>query len=79
MLPTTLINSLGSVSLVHKTDHVYWARGIDMPFVPLGMTSPFIFSGIGALDSDRLMADMAQCQQRTWDGIHVSPRTDPSE
>ena len=43
------------------------------------MASPLISSGIGALDSYGLVAKMAEVRQRTWDGLHVSPRTASSK
>ena len=44
-----------------------WARGIERKFATLGMASPFIFSGIGALDNHGFVAKMAEVQQRTCD------------
>ena len=43
------------------------------------MASPFISSGIGALNSHSFVAEMAEVRQQTWDGLHVSPRTAPSK
>ena len=34
-----------------------WARGIEVKFAALGMASPFVSSGIGALDSHGFMTD----------------------
>ena len=51
-----------------------WARGIEVKFAALGMASPFVSSGIGALDSHGFMDRLAGARQRTWDGLHVSPR-----
>ena len=56
-----------------------WAEGIDKQFVSQGMASPFVSSGIGTLDSRGLLSKMAQGRQRVWEGLHVSPRTAPSE
>ena len=56
-----------------------WARGIEVKFAALGMASPFISSGIGALSSNSFVATMAEVRQQTWDGLHVSPRTAPSK
>ncbi len=56
-----------------------WAQGIDRQFASLGIASPFVSSGIGALDSHGLLSRMAQGRQRVWEGLHVSPRTAPSK
>ena len=56
-----------------------WARGIEVKFAALGMASPFVSSGIGALDSHGFMDRLAGARQRTWDGLHVSPRAAPSK
>ena len=56
-----------------------WARGIEVKFAALGMASPFFSSGIGALDSHGFMDRLAGARQRTWDGLHVSPRAAPSK
>ena len=56
-----------------------WARGIEVKFAALGMASPFVSSGIGALDSHGFMARLAGARQRTWDGLHVAPRAAPSK
>ena len=56
-----------------------WATGIEVKFAALGMASPFVSSGIGALDSHGFMDRLAGARQRTWDGLHVSPRAAPSK
>ena len=56
-----------------------WARGIEVKLAALGMASPFVSSGIGALDSHGFMDRLAGARQRTWDGLHVSPRAAPSK
>ena len=56
-----------------------WARGIQVKFAALGMASPFVSSGIGALGSHGFMDRLAGARQRTWDGLHVSPRAAPSK
>ena len=56
-----------------------WAIGIEVKFAALGMASPFVSSGIGALDSHGFMDKLAGARQRTWDGLHVSPRAAPSK
>ena len=56
-----------------------WARGIEIKFAALGMASPFVSSGIGALDSHGFTDRLAGARQRTWDGLHVSPRAAPSK
>ena len=56
-----------------------WARGIEVKFAALGMASLFVSSGIGALDSHGFMDRLAGARQRTWDGLHVSPRAAPSK
>ena len=56
-----------------------WARGIEVKFAALGMASVFISSGIGACDSHGFMNRLAGAQQRTWDGLHVSPMPAPSK
>ena len=43
-----------------------------MKIATLGMASPFISSGTGALDNLGFMAKMAEVRQRKWDGLHVS-------
>ena len=55
-----------------------WARGIEVKFATLCMASPFVSSGIGALDSHGSMDRLAGARQRTWDDLHVSPRAAPS-
>ena len=60
-----------------------WARGIEVKFAALGMASPFVSSSSGIdalkLDSHGFMDRMAGARLRTWDGLHVSPRTAPSK
>ena len=56
-----------------------WARGIEVKFAALGMASPSISSGIGALSSHSFVAKMAEGRQRTWDGLHVPPWAAPSK
>ena len=54
-----------------------WATGIVRQFASLGMPSPF--SGIVALKSLGVQANMEDQDRRVWDGLHVSPRTAPSK
>ena len=42
-----------------------WAGGIEVKFAALGMASPFVSSGIGALDSHGFMDRLAGDRQRT--------------
>ena len=44
----------------------------------LGMPSPLSSSGIVALDSLGVQANMEGQLRKVWDGLHVSPRTAPS-
>ena len=41
------------------------------------MGSPFISSGIGALDSLGFMSRSAKRREQVWESLHVSPRTAP--
>ena len=43
-----------------------WAGGIEVKFAALGMASPLVSSGIGALDSHGFMDRLAGARQRTW-------------
>ena len=43
------------------------------------MASPLISSGLGAFDSHGFMDRLAGAWQWSWDGLHVSPRTAPSQ
>ena len=52
------------------------ARGIEVKL--LLWAFPFFSSGISALDSHGFMDRLAGARQRTWDGLHVSPRAAPS-
>ena len=45
----------------------------------LGVGSPFIPSGIGALDSLGFMSRSAKRRQQVWENLHVSSRTTPSK
>ena len=56
-----------------------WARGIEVKFAALGMASPFVSSGIGSLDSHGFMDRLAGARQRTWHGLHISPRAAASK
>ena len=53
--------------------------GVDKQFRGLGMGSPFVFSGIGALDSLGFMSRSAKRRGQVWEDLHVSPRTAPSK
>ena len=48
-----------------------WAAGVDRD---LSMGSPFISSGIGALDSLGFMSGSAKRREQVWENLHVSPR-----
>ena len=56
-----------------------WAAGVDQQFRDLGMGSPFVSSGIGALDSLGFMSRSAKRREQVWESLHVSPRTAPSK
>ena len=43
------------------------------------MGSPFVSSGIGALDSLGFMSRSAKRREQVWEYLHVSPRTAPSK
>ena len=45
----------------------------------VGMGSPFVSSGIGALDSLGFMSRSAKRREQVWENLHVSPRTAPSK
>ena len=55
-----------------------WATGIVRQYASLGMPSPFSSSGIVALNSLGVQANMEGQHRKVWDGLHVSPRTAPS-
>ena len=50
-----------------------------MKFATLGMASPFVSPGIGALTRRGFIARMAEGRQQTRDGLPVSPSTAPSQ
>ena len=56
-----------------------WARGVEVKFATLAMASPFISSGIGALNSHSFVAKIPEVRQQTWDGLHVARRAAPSK
>ena len=56
-----------------------WAAGVDKQFRVLGMGSPFISSGIGALDRLGFMSRSAKRHEQVWENLHVSPQTAPSK
>ena len=56
-----------------------WAAGVDKQFRDQGMDSPFVSSGIGALDSLGFMSRSAKRLEQVWGNLHVSPRTAPSK
>ena len=43
------------------------------------MGSPFVSSGIGALDSLGSMSRSAKRREQVWESVHVPPRTAPSK
>ena len=45
----------------------------------LGMGSPFISSGVGALDSLGFMSRSAKRREQVWENLHMSPRTASSK
>ena len=61
------------------TDVRQLAAAVDKQFRGLGMGSPFVSSGIGALDSLGFMSRSAKRRGQVWEGLHVSPRTAPSK
>ena len=56
-----------------------WAAGVDMQLRDLGMGSPFISSGIGALDSLGFMSRSAKRREQVWENLQISLRTTPSK
>ena len=56
-----------------------WATGIVRQYASLGMPSPFSSSGIVALNSLGVQANLEAQHRKVWDGLHVSPRTAPSK
>ena len=56
-----------------------WAAGVDKQFRDLGMGSPFVSFGSGALDSLGFMSRSAKSREQVWKSLHVSPRTAPSK
>ena len=56
-----------------------WAAGVDKQFRDLNMGSPFVSSGIGALDSLGFLSRSAKRREQVWENLHVSPRTAPSK
>ena len=48
-----------------------WAAGVDKQFRGLGMGSPFVSSGIGALDSLGFMSRSAKRRGQVWEDLHV--------
>ena len=56
-----------------------WAADIDRQSRDLGMCSPFVSSGIEALDSLGFMSRSAKRREQVWKNLHVSPQTAPSK
>ena len=63
----------------NRKTRICWAAGVDKQFRDLGMGSPFISSGMGALDSPGFMSRSAKRREQVWEIPHVSPRTAPSK
>ena len=56
-----------------------WATGVMKQCAGLGMSSPFLSSGIIALSAPGFQANMEDQHRKVWDGLHVSPRLAPSK
>ena len=56
-----------------------WAARVNKQFKDLDMGSPFISSGIGALDSLGFMSRLAKRRDQVWKILLESPRTAPSK
>ena len=82
-LMTACIFTFSGITLLMRRAHCRVPTGlVALKSSLLLWAWPLLLSpipGIGALDSHGFMDRLAGARQRTWDGLHVSPRAAPSK
>ena len=56
-----------------------WAAGVHKQYTSLGMASPFLGGRIQFVDAFGIQRAMLDRENEVWAGLHISPRSAPSE